>query len=109
MLNGHKRRESNEIMYDILRAALSGQKKTRVMYESKLNLKQLNLYLTELASHDLITYIPDGKYYVATERGRSYARAFEHYKETVDLLHAQEGEIKQFLTARTKPVVAIRQ
>ena len=97
-------------MYDILKAAQSGQKKTRVMYESKLNLKQLNLYLAELASNGLLNHVPDGKYYLTTEKGRAYVRAFEHYKESVDLLSAQEGALVQFIViGRMKKAVEIRQ
>jgi predicted transcriptional regulator len=44
-LNGHRRRDSEEITYAILKAAVNGERKTRIMYQSSLNLKQLNQYI----------------------------------------------------------------
>lgn len=101
-MNGHRRRDSGEIAYAILKAALSGQKKTRIMYQSSLNLKQLNQYLEELAMNELLGYQPAGRYYQTTDKGRTFTRMFENYRETRDLLSEQEKALGQFLTPRAK-------
>ncbi len=85
-----RRRDANEISYSILKAAIGGQKKTRIMYQSSLNLKQLNLYIQYLTTSELLGYQADGKYYYTTDKGRNFAKAFEHVRETRDLLKEQE-------------------
>jgi len=106
-LDTHRRRDSGEITYAILKAALGGQKKTRIMYQSSLNLKQLNQYLEELVLNELLGYQPAGRFYQTTERGRTYARMFENYKETRDLLNEQEKALGRFLTPKVKKSFAV--
>jgi len=106
-LDTHRRRDSGEITYAILKAALGGQKKTRIMYQSSLNLKQLNLYIEELVLNELLGYQPNGRYYQTTERGRAYNRMYENYKETRDLLSEQEKALARFLTSRAKKSFAV--
>jgi len=106
-LEGHRRRDSGEITYAILRAAQGGQRKTRIMYQSSLNLKQLNLYLEDLVMNELLGYQPAGRYYQTTERGRAFTRMFENYKETKDLLNEQEKALGRFLTSRAKKSFAL--
>jgi predicted transcriptional regulator len=96
------RRNPSEITYSILQSAADGQRKTRVMYQSSLNLKQLNLYIKELEDGQLLSYQPDGKLYQATPKGRAYARAFEHIRETRGLLRMQEEALSELFTARAK-------
>ena|GEM_PF-396071 len=106
-LNGQRRRDSDEIAYAILKAAQGGQKKTRIMYQSSLNLKQLNQYIEELVLNELLGYQPEGRYYQTTERGRAFARMFENYKETRDLLSEQEKALGRFLTSKAKKSVEV--
>ena len=101
-MDGHKRRDSGEIAYAILKAAVGGQRKTRIMYQSSLNLKQLNQYIEELILNELLGYRPEGRYYQTTERGRTFTRMFENYKETRDLLSEQEKALDRLLTSRAK-------
>ncbi|MGD0319686.1 MAG: winged helix-turn-helix domain-containing protein [Nitrososphaerales archaeon] len=101
-MDGHRRRDSGEIAYAILKAAVGGQRKTRIMYQSSLNLKQLNQYIEELVLNELLGYQPAGRYYQTTERGRTYTRMFENYKETRDLLSEQEKALDRLLTSRAK-------
>jgi predicted transcriptional regulator len=101
-LDGHRRRDSREIMNAILKAAASGQRKTRIMYQSSLNLKQLNQYIEELVLDGLLGYQPATRYYQTTERGRTFTRMFENYKETRDLLAEQDKALSRFLTSRVK-------
>jgi predicted transcriptional regulator len=106
-LNGHKRRDSGEISYAILKAALSGQRKTRIMYQSSLNLKQLNQYIEELVLNELLGYQPGSRCYQTTEKGRTFTRMFENYKETRDLLGEQEKALNRFLMSRAKKSFAV--
>jgi predicted transcriptional regulator len=105
-LSGQRRRGPTEIRYEILKAALGGQKKTRIMYQSSLNLKQLNKYLDDLVLTELIGYHPAGRYFATTDKGRTFARMFENYRETADLLSEQEKALERFLTSRAKKPVA---
>ena len=106
-LDTRRRRDAGEITYAILKAAQGGQKKTRIMYQSSLNLKQLNQYLEDLVLNELLGYQPAGRYYQTTERGRAYARMFENYKETRDLLSEQEKALGRFLTPKAKKSFAV--
>jgi predicted transcriptional regulator len=103
------RRDSTEITYSILKSVVGGQKKTRIMYRSDLNHKQLNLYLEALAGAELLGFQPTGRFYFATERGLEFTRAFEHYRETKDLLQEQERVLTAFLTSNAeKTTVEVR-
>ena len=106
-MDGRKRRDSGEIVYTILKAAVSGQRKTRIMYQSSLNLKQLNHYIEELILDELLGYQPAGRYYQTTERGRTFTKMFENYRETRDLLDEQEKALDQFLTSRASKSFAV--
>jgi predicted transcriptional regulator len=104
-MNGGKRRDSTEISYDILKAAQGGQRKTRIMYQSRLNLHQLNERMDELISCELLSYQPSGRYFSTTEKGREFSRMFESFRETTYLLTEQKKRLSGFLIPRaTKPV-----
>ena len=103
-MNGHKRRDSAEIVYEILNAASSGKRKTSIMYESKLNLKQLNYYLGDLTARGLLVFEPSNRNYLSTEKGRTFAKAFQHYRETTDLLREQEAALGRYFTPKQKSV-----
>jgi len=83
-------------------AALPGGRKTHIMYESGLNLKQLNLYLGELMSNGALEFRAMEKKYFTTEKGRAFLRAFDHYRETVNLLDKQEAALAQFFPTNPK-------
>ena len=100
-----RRRDSTQIKYELLMAALPGGKKTHIMYESGLNLKQLNLYLNELTSNGTMEIrIPEKKYY-ATAKGREFLKAYDHYRETVNILDKQAAALAQFFPNPTEPQV----
>jgi predicted transcriptional regulator len=107
-LSEHRRRDANQIKYEVLMAALPGGRKTHIMYESGLNLKQLNLYLGELVSHGAIEFKPLEKRYFTTERGRSFAKAFDHYRETINLLYKEEADLAQFFPDSAKRALSSR-
>jgi len=83
-------------------AALPGGRKTHIMYESGLNLKQLNLYLGELTANGALEFRQLEKRYYTTEKGRAFVRAFDHYRETVNMLNKQEAVLAQFFPTQVK-------
>ena len=108
MMTERRRRDATQIKYQILMSALSGNKKTHIMYESGLNLKQLNLYLGELLTNGALEFRPQIKTYFTTEKGKNFARAVDHYRETMALLNRQEAAIAQFFPTTSKRVLAAR-
>jgi predicted transcriptional regulator len=79
------------------------------MYESGLNLKQLNLYLGDLITNGALEFRATEKRYFTTERGRAFVKAFDHYRETVNLLDKQEAALAEFFpTTGTKRQVVAR-
>jgi predicted transcriptional regulator len=107
-LNERRRRDSTQIKYEVLTAALPGGRKTHIMYESGLNLKQLNLYLNELISNGALEFRVMEKRYYTTEKGRTFLRAFDHYRETVNLLDKQEAALAQFFPSSSKRILTSR-
>ena len=107
-LSERRRRDSNQIKYEVLMAALPGGRKTHIMYESGLNLKQLNLYLGDLITHGALEYRPEEKRYFTTERGRAFVKAFDHYRETVNLLGKQEAALAEFFPTTAKRTIVAR-
>lgn len=107
-MNGHRRRDSTEIKYDILSSALTGQRKTRLMYGSALNLKQLNAYIEELTANGVLEFRAQERQYYTTEKGRAFVKAVEHYRETVDLLNRQEDALTHFFPTMGKKTLVIR-
>lgn len=90
-------------------ASISGKKKTHIMYESGLNLRQLNLYLEELMSHGALEFKPLERKYFITNKGKAFVTAFDHYRETVNSLDKQEMVLAQFFTTEMgRPLVVPR-
>ena len=79
-------------------AAISGERKTHIMYASGLNLKQLNVYLEELMSNGALEYKPLEKRYFVTSKGRAFMSAFGRYRETVSTLSKAEAALAQFFS-----------
>ncbi len=106
-MNERRRRDSNQIKYEVLLAALPGGRKTHIMYESGLNLKQLNFYLNELLSSGALEYRAPEKQYFTTEKGKSFAKAFDHYREVVNQLNKEETALAQFFPIPSKGRIAV--
>lgn len=95
-MEGRRRRDSNQIKYEVLMAAFSGAKKTHIMYESGLNLKQLNFYINELLLNGALEFRLQEKKYYATEKGKGFAVAFDHYRKSVSMLNKEETTLTQY-------------
>ncbi|HZW84505.1 MAG TPA: winged helix-turn-helix domain-containing protein [Nitrososphaerales archaeon] len=108
-MSERRRRDSTQIKYQILMSALSGNKKTHIMYESGLNLKQLNFYLEELLTNAALEFKPQTKTYHTTEKGKAFARAIDHYRETMNQLNKQQEAIADFFpTQQSKRPIELR-
>jgi predicted transcriptional regulator len=107
-LSERRRRDANQIKYEVLTAALPGGRKTHIMYESGLNLKQLNLYLGDLISRGALEFKPVERKYFTTDRGRGFVRAFDHYRETVNMLNNEEAALAEFFPTSAKKIFASR-
>jgi predicted transcriptional regulator len=106
-MSERRRRDAQQIKYEVLMAALPGCRKTHIMYEAGLNLKQLNLYLAELTSNGALIFEQPEKKFVTTEKGKAFIKAYDHYRETINLLTKQEAALAQFFpNAVKRPMVA---
>jgi predicted transcriptional regulator len=106
-LDHRKRRDATEIRYEVLMASISGKRKTRIMYESGLNLKQLNLYLGELTAHGALEFRPLERMYFTTDKGRAFVSAFGRYRDTVNTLDKAEAALTQFFSPEmSQPLAA---
>ena len=106
-MSERRRRDAQQIKYEVLMAALPGCRKTHIMYEAGLNLKQLNLYLAELTANGALIFEQPEKRFFTTEKGKAFVRAYDHYRETINLLSKQEAALAQFFPADVKrPVIA---
>lgn len=84
-----KRRSAENIMSDMLRVALIGAKKTRMVYRANLNFKIIKGYLDQALDKNLIEYIPDTKIYLTTEQGKKFIAAFD----TLEAFFQEEVEV----------------
>jgi len=105
-MSERRRRDANQIKYEVLMAALPGGRKTHIMYESGLNLKQLNFYLGELLSNGALEFRAGEKKYFTTEKGKEFARAFDHYREVVNMLSKEATALAQFFPVGGKRKIA---
>ena len=107
-MSERRRRDAQQIKYEVLMAALPGCRKTHIMYEAGLNLKQLNLYLSELSTYGALIFEQPEKRFFTTEKGKAFIRAYDHYRETISLLTKQEAALAQFFPAEVKRQVVAR-
>ena len=78
-----------------------GERKTKIMYGSMLNQKQLNRYLYLLTRNGLLVYIPAGRIYKTTEKGVRYLSKYAELLTKKNVLDALEGEIERILPYQT--------
>lgn len=81
-----ERRDSVQVMVNMLTVALEGTKKTKIVYKANLNFKQAQKYLDFLLSKGLIGVEGSSgkrKVYRTTERGRTF---INRYKKTLELI-----------------------
>jgi hypothetical protein len=59
-------------------------------------------------SHGALEFRAPEKRYFTTERGRAFVRAFDHYRETVNLLGKQEAALAEFFPTTAKRTLVDR-
>ncbi|MDA4118805.1 MAG: winged helix-turn-helix domain-containing protein [Thaumarchaeota archaeon] len=91
-----KRRSSEAIAHDIIKAADGGARKTAIMYGSCLNPSQLNDHLGRLVSQGFIERDNSNSLYRATQKGRRFIKGFERFLETKHLLAEQALALEEF-------------
>ncbi len=75
------KRDSLEIMADILGLCSTPKTKTHVMYGTNLSWKMLQNYLSELQSRKLLENQRKSKTYVTTEKGKEFMEKWRELKE----------------------------
>ena len=78
-----------------------GERKTKIMYGSMLNQKQLNRYLALLTSNGLLVFNPKEKNYKSTEKGLRYLSKYAELLKNRNILDALEREIEKILPYQT--------
>jgi len=80
-----ERRNSLEIIAEILRLARKGARKTRIVYGANLNFKMLEEYLTRLESRGLVSSPRNnGGLITTTEKGREFLRQFQELSRQLE-------------------------
>ncbi|MHA2403909.1 MAG: winged helix-turn-helix domain-containing protein [Candidatus Kariarchaeaceae archaeon] len=69
-------------MHIILELALSGIRKTHIMYRANLSHQQLNKFLDLICNHQLLRR--DMTLYMTTARGRAFIKSFHEIQEILD-------------------------
>jgi predicted transcriptional regulator len=78
MIMQRKRRDREEIMYEVLSAAIEPATRTRLIYASFLSNTELRQYITVLLEHRMLEVDPITKTrFKVTEEGRKFLRLYE--------------------------------
>jgi predicted transcriptional regulator len=78
MIMQRKRRDREEIMYEVLSAAIEPATRTRLIYASFLSNTELRQYITVLLEHRMLEVDPMTKTrFKVTEEGRKFLRLYE--------------------------------
>ena len=93
------RRSSELIVSEIIRASMSAVRKTKLMYASSLNVKQLNKYLESMIQANLLSHDPYTNTYVATERARAYLQTLADLQRAEARLEKKKTELSSLLQA----------
>jgi len=80
-----KYRSRVDIVAAIIQSAVGGATKTKLMYSAFLSHSQVEEYLEFLRSKRLISFIPDKKRYVPTDRGVQFLKMYGEIKDTVTI------------------------
>lgn len=77
-----RKRNSSEIVAEILRIAQRGAKKIRIVYKANLNFKMLDEYIKKLEESGLVTgYQDDDRLIRTTEKGKEYLQKYSELEE----------------------------
>ena len=93
MVQKRNRRSRYEVIASIIQSARSARK-TSIMYDSHVNLRQLNKYLLELVDAGLISLDSATRLYRATAYGLEYLTVYRDYDEARYTLKQKAEELK---------------
>jgi len=93
-----KRRNTEEIVADILRSTESSISKTRIMYKAALNYKQLNKYLEILTKEGLLLHDPRSGRYRSSEKGTLYVQRFEEFVRTREAITEKSKALRKLFS-----------
>ncbi len=95
------RRPFELIVAKIIFVCREGERKTKIMYGSMLNHKQLNRYLELLIRNGLLVYNAKEMGYKTTEKGLRYLSKYAELLKNRNILDALEREIERILSYQT--------
>jgi predicted transcriptional regulator len=78
-----------DIYVDILRAAMSGAKKTHIVYRANLNFKVVRMYIDRLIDTGMLSPAEDSRDYKTTRRGIEF---LDQYNELVTQMKHAPGQ-----------------
>jgi predicted transcriptional regulator len=74
-------RSQNDIIADILKAALDGASKTKILYQAFMSFNHLTKeYLPLLLANDMLEYNAEGQTYRTTKKGKEFLDAYEQLR-----------------------------
>ncbi len=87
-----KYRSRTDIIAMILRAAMNGATKTRIMYGAYLSYAQVKEYLSFLIEKNLISYEEGTGVYRLTENGMKLLRTYEGISDMISITGTKDSE-----------------
>ena len=92
---GRKKRNTLEIVSEMLEVAAGGSRKTRIMYRANLSYDLLVDYLSLLRKNGLLES-PDESTFFLTNKGSRFLKEFREFRELHDV-YAQKAQVIQGL------------
>lgn len=93
------RRGFEDIVASIIAACKEGERKTKIMYSSMLNLRQVNKYLDILATKGFVAVNREERSYVATLRGMRYLSEYEDMVKNSRQMSALRSDLSSMLAS----------
>lgn len=97
------RRRFEDIYASMLDACGNGAKKTRIMYGSMLNFRQLNRYLRVLLDKGFVKSEREGHYFVTTSKGSYYLEGYARMVASQRAMYALHTELLSMLSSPLGP------
>ncbi|TLX84375.1 MAG: hypothetical protein E6K98_02790 [Thaumarchaeota archaeon] len=72
-----KHRDRTDITASILRSAIKGVNKTKIMHESLMSFTQTNYYLDHLVENKVIRYDEQARLFKITDKGIKFLHTYE--------------------------------
>ena len=89
-----KKRDSLEIISQMLEAASQGSRKTGIMYRANLSYELLIQYMSVLVENQFLE-TPDNRTFFLTMKGRRFLKEFREFGEICDTYNAKALIIKK--------------